>query len=56
MKKKYSTVHFDGIDYFAQGYENIYSENTLRGDVQDLYNINNDVYDGVIILHVLEHV
>lgn len=56
MRKKYPDVQFDGIDYFANGYEQYYSKDTIRGDVQDLYNIDSNSYDGVIILHVLEHV
>jgi len=54
LRQKWPDVTFTGIDYFAEGYQ--YEKNTLQGDVQDLYNIKSNTYDGIIILHVLEHV
>lgn len=54
LRQKWPDVTFTGIDYFAKGYH--YEKNTLQGDVQDLYNIKSNTYDGIIILHVLEHV
>jgi hypothetical protein len=42
-----------GLDYFYPGYS--YSNSTLHADVQDL-KIPDGFADGIIILHVLEHV
>ena len=54
LRQKWPDVTFTGIDYFAKGYH--YEKDTLHGDVQNLYNIKSNTYDGIIILHVLEHV
>ena len=56
LRDAYPEVVFDGIDYFAKGYEQHYSTDTLKGDVQNLRDIESGSYDGIIILHVLEHV
>jgi SAM-dependent methyltransferase len=50
-----STVDQVGIDYFADGYVAKYDKNTLFGDVTRL-TLFDGFADGVIILHVLEHI
>jgi len=55
LRKQWPNVIFTGIDYFAEGYHH-YGKDTLYGDVQNLSNIKANMYDGIIILHVLEHV
>jgi hypothetical protein len=50
-----SSVDQIGIDYFADGYKSKYNRKTLFGDVAKLTLFDNFA-DGVIILHVLEHI
>jgi len=46
-------MHLQEFDYFAQGYRN--SPTTVHADVQDIP-LSDESFDGIIILHVLEHV
>ncbi len=49
----FPNVDHVGLDYFYPGYS--YSNSTLHADVQDL-SIPDGFADGIIILHVLEHI
>eukprot|EP00588_Corethron_pennatum_P031924 CAMPEP_0194341752 /NCGR_PEP_ID=MMETSP0171-20130528/90645_1 /TAXON_ID=218684 /ORGANISM="Corethron pennatum, Strain L29A3" /LENGTH=236 /DNA_ID=CAMNT_0039107207 /DNA_START=152 /DNA_END=858 /DNA_ORIENTATION=- len=53
LRKATPAIHLQEFDYFAPGYH--YSQTTVRADVQDIP-LNDESFEGVIILHVLEHV
>lgn len=44
-----------GVDFFAPGYERIYSKNTFHADVTSL-SFPNAFFQNIIIAHVLEHI